>query len=79
MPAPDETRYPLYLESDNRLQLEAAGVPSNRIWVSPDCTACDTGGFFSHRAEHGKTGRMMGLVGIMPGKARSIRLNRRGK
>ena len=77
--APDATRYHLDLESANRLQLEAAGVPANRIWVSPDCTACDTGGFFSHRAEHGKTGRMMGLVGILPGKARTIRSNRRGE
>jgi hypothetical protein len=48
----------------NRRQLAAAGV--KQIIQSNLCTACHTNEFFSHRAEHGQTGRfgvMMGLRG----------------
>jgi polyphenol oxidase len=31
-----------------------------------DCTSCAPKQFFSHRAERGKTGRMMAVVGIRP-------------
>ena len=48
----------------NRRQLLAAGVAAAHIWASDLCTACHTGRFFSHRAEKGVTGRMMGAVGI---------------
>jgi len=34
--------------------------------VIKGCTACDTARFFSHRAEFGKTGRMMAVIGIRP-------------
>lgn len=50
----------------NRRQLMAAGVPSSHITALGDCTACDTRRFFSHRAEKGKTGRMMAVIGIVP-------------
>lgn len=39
----------------NRRNLEGAGV--RQIEVAPLCTACRTDLFFSHRAEHGSTGR----------------------
>jgi polyphenol oxidase len=54
----------LDLREANRRQLLAAGVPETHITAMPDCTACSTRKFFSHRAEHGKTGRQMALIGI---------------
>jgi hypothetical protein len=56
----------LDLAEANRRQLLAVGVPENQITVLGQCTACDTHKFFSHRAEKGKTGRMMAVVGIRP-------------
>ncbi len=55
----------LDLVEANRRQLEDAGLAADRIEVIEGCTACDTTRFFSHRAEFGKTGRMMAAVGIM--------------
>jgi YfiH family protein len=48
----------------NRRQLLATGVPAKSIEAIPLCTACRTDLLFSHRAEHGVTGRLMGVVGI---------------
>jgi polyphenol oxidase len=56
----------LDLVAANRLQLEDAGVPPNNISVIGGCTACDIQRFFSHRAEGGRTGRMMAVIGIKP-------------
>ena len=61
----------LDLAEANRRQLLAAGIPENQITVLGRCTACDTSKFFSHRAEKGKTGRMMAVVGIRSPEARS--------
>jgi hypothetical protein len=54
----------LDLVEANRQQLLAAGVAKKNIEASPLCTACHTDLLFSHRAGKGKTGRMMGVVGI---------------
>jgi len=54
----------LDLVEANRRQLLAAGVPTKNIEVSPLCTNCSPDVLFSYRAEKGKTGRMMGVVGI---------------
>jgi polyphenol oxidase len=54
----------LDLAEANRQQLLAAGVPARSIEASPLCTNCRTDLLFSYRAEKGKTGRMMGAVGI---------------
>ncbi len=54
----------LDLVEANRQQLLAAGVPAKSIEVSPLCTNCRTDLLFSYRAEKGKTGRMMAVVGI---------------
>jgi hypothetical protein len=54
----------LDLAEANRQQLLAAGVPKKNIDVSPLCTSCHPELLFSHRAEKGKTGRMMGVAGI---------------
>lgn len=62
--APESEKRFLDLVEANHRQLRAAGVPRRNIWVSPLCTACRTDLLFSHRAEHGHTGRMMGLIGL---------------
>jgi purine-nucleoside/S-methyl-5'-thioadenosine phosphorylase / adenosine deaminase len=58
------TKLHLDLREANRRQLIAAGVPEKQISALPECTACDTPRFFSHRAEKGHTGRMMAVIGI---------------
>jgi copper oxidase (laccase) domain-containing protein len=50
----------------NRRQLQDAGMREERISVIEGCTACETTRFFSHRAEFGRTGRMMAVIGIRP-------------
>jgi YfiH family protein len=54
----------LDLREANRRQLLAAGVPEANITALKDCTVCQPRKFFSHRAERGKTGRQMALIGI---------------
>jgi YfiH family protein len=54
----------LDLVEANRRQLMAAGVSAKSIEASPLCTNCHTDLLFSYRAEKGKTGRMMAVVGI---------------
>jgi YfiH family protein len=54
----------LDLVEANRQQLLAVGVPAKNIEASPLCTNCNSNLLFSYRAEKGKTGRMMGVVGI---------------
>jgi purine-nucleoside/S-methyl-5'-thioadenosine phosphorylase / adenosine deaminase len=56
----------LDLVAANRRQLVDAGVGEEHISIAEGCTACDTKRFFSHRAEFGKTGRMMAVIGIRP-------------
>ncbi len=58
----------LDLVEANRRQLRAAGVPEKNIEASPLCTNCRTDLLFSYRAEQGKTGRMMAVVGMRKGK-----------
>ncbi len=54
----------LDLAEANRRQLLDAGVPAKNISEIPLCTACRTDILFSHRAEHGVTGRMMAVAGV---------------
>jgi copper oxidase (laccase) domain-containing protein len=54
----------LDLVEANRQQLLAVGVPASSIEASPLCTNCHPELLFSYRAEKGRTGRMMGVVGI---------------
>jgi len=56
----------LDLVEANRRQLQDAGLCPEHISVIGGCTACDTVRFFSHRAEFGRTGRMMAVIGIRP-------------
>jgi YfiH family protein len=52
----------LDLQEANRRQLVDAGVPDEGIGVVAKCTSCRTDLFFSHRAEHGFTGRMLAVI-----------------
>jgi len=54
----------LDLVEANRQQLLAAGVLTKNMEASPLCTNCRPDLLFSYRAEKGKTGRMMAVVGI---------------
>jgi YfiH family protein len=55
----------------NRRQLLDTGVSAERITVVGECTACTVSHgqrkYFSHRAEHGFTGRMMSMIGVAKG------------
>lgn len=44
-------------------QCRAAGV--KEIHASSECTACDVARYYSYRAEKGKTGRMLALLGLV--------------
>lgn len=46
----------------NRLTLEQAGV--RQVQVAGVCTVCHVSDWFSHRAEHGKTGRFGALMAL---------------
>jgi polyphenol oxidase len=63
-PAESGTALYLDLPEANRRQLLAAGLSSEAIALTGQCTGCATGRFFSHRIEHGHTGRMMSVIGI---------------
>ena len=52
----------LDLAEVNRAILEGAGVRADRIEVVGLCTSCRNDLFFSHRAEKGRTGRMMNFI-----------------
>jgi len=54
----------LDLREANRRQFLSLGVPETNIAALNQCTACDTRNFFSHRAERGRTGRMMAVIGM---------------
>ena len=44
--------------------LQAAGVPVQNITASEHCTYALSERYFSHRRDAGRTGRMMGVIGI---------------
>lgn len=58
----------LNLQEANRRQLLDAGLKAQNISMIELCTSCHPDLLFSHRAQHGKTGRMMNVVGIRPEK-----------
>jgi YfiH family protein len=61
--ASDGSAY-LNLWETNRLALERAGV--KQIEIAGICTASTTSDFYSHRAEHGKTGRFGAVIALRP-------------
>ncbi len=69
LPAERSGQWRLDLWEANRRQLVAAGVPTAEVTVIGECTACSRDGegrrrYFSHRAEKGVTGRMLGVIGV---------------
>ncbi|MDQ7010217.1 MAG: peptidoglycan editing factor PgeF [Mariprofundaceae bacterium] len=48
----------------NMLQLQQAGVDQSHIEQVGGCTACDSSRFFSHRRDHGRTGRHLAVVAL---------------
>jgi YfiH family protein len=67
----------LDLQEANRRQLMAAGVPEKQITALGECTSCHPAKFFSHRAEKGKTGRMLAVIGVSDSAAGQISLTRK--
>jgi len=57
----DGGKYHLDLWQANRILLEHAGVKAEHIQIAGICTAENTGDWYSHRAEKGKTGRFGAL------------------
>ncbi len=57
-------RLRVHLQEANRRLLELAGVPPQSIDVLPWCVHCREDLFFSHRRDHGATGRMLSLIGL---------------
>lgn len=47
-----------------RRQLVEIGLAPENVHADGPCTSCDTSRFFSHRAEAGRTGRMIAVIGI---------------
>jgi YfiH family protein len=54
----------LDLVEANRRQLLDAGLAASAISVAGECTSCRTDRYFSYRAERGRTGRMLSVIGI---------------
>ena len=57
----------LCLQTANLIQLVDIGIPSDSISISSFCTSCHTDKFYSHRAEGGKTGRMLSFIQLLNG------------
>jgi len=55
----------LDLAEANRRQLLAARLSDASILMTHACTSCQPDRFFSHRAEHGTTGRLMAVIGCL--------------
>jgi YfiH family protein len=60
----------LDLVEANRRQLIDAGLRPEQIQCVGGCTNCQKDRFFSYRAERGRTGRMMAVIGIRSGLER---------
>ncbi len=58
-------KYHIDLKKDNLIQLKNLGVPEENIEVSEYCTFERKDLFHSYRRDKDKTGRMMGVIGII--------------
>jgi polyphenol oxidase len=56
----------LDLVAANRLQLQAAGVPAERIHAANLCTMCNSREFHSFRRDREAAGRMYSFIGLKP-------------
>ncbi|MEX2116359.1 MAG: peptidoglycan editing factor PgeF [Bacteroidota bacterium] len=55
----------LDLKLDNARQLMGAGIPNGNIDISPLCTICNPELLHSYRRDKDRSGRMMGVIGIV--------------
>ena len=58
-------KYLLDLWKANRIVLEEAGVPTERIQVTDVCTCCNPDYLFSHRASQGRRGNLGAFLGLL--------------
>lgn len=61
------------LKGLNRLRLERAGLSQAHIAVSPDCTACRTDKYWSHRVTGGERGSMAAIIQLTQPKKTQTR------
>ena len=57
-------RFLLDLVAANRIVLEGAGVPPDRVLALDRCTHCEPATFYSHRRDRGRTGRHWAYVAL---------------
>ncbi len=62
--SPGNTRLDLW-EANRRLLVEA-GLRADKVEVVGRCTSCDSGSFFSHRRDRGRTGRHVAFIAPPP-------------
>ena len=60
--------YDLDLKKINQEILKQAGILPNHIETTTYCTSCESQTFFSHRRDHGRTGRMASWIGLRKGE-----------
>ena len=60
-----EGKFLLDLPGALRYQAEEAGIRKEAIFDLGSCTCCDSDEFFSYRREGDRSGRMMGLIGLV--------------
>jgi hypothetical protein len=61
---PASGKYLVDLKKANAQQLHDFGIPEHQIEISPWSTILNNADYFSHRLEHGVTGRMLGFIGM---------------
>jgi copper oxidase (laccase) domain-containing protein len=54
----------LDLVEANKTQAISLGVSEKKIWISPECTFCNSSKFYSYRHAKGTTGRQGGYIGL---------------
>jgi YfiH family protein len=59
-------KYLLDLCGALHVQMDFAGIPRENRYDLGVCTHCNTGEFFSYRAEGSAAGRMMAVIGLVP-------------
>lgn len=60
----ERQKYLIDLKAANADVLRQLGVQEDQLEISPFSTVKNVDRYFSHRAEHGKTGRMLAVIGV---------------
>lgn len=72
-PGEKEGRWMFDLARANARQIEERGVPAENIVSAGICTSCSRDLFYSHRRDHGKTGRHLNFIMLRDGKNTSAK------